>query len=196
MEGYETIADDLLAKDVVNHGPVEEEFGREAWKRRQSEFINAFSDLEWNVDSTLADGDIAAIRYTVKGTHTACLENIERIRPGNSCGTLYGDPRHGLIAKGHFVEHCTGKQLHNLRHYPDQSPPLVTVGIIGSSPATRTDPFQGVYGPPSRCSELLFPTPVRPTSATFSPRCFTRDNVYRSHPHHSEATSSIFTSSQ
>jgi predicted ester cyclase len=76
MENYETIADELHSDDVVNHGQDEDDFGRESWKRRQAQFINAFSDMEWTIQAALADGDYAAIRYTFTGIHTGQLENI------------------------------------------------------------------------------------------------------------------------
>ena len=46
MDNYELIADELLAEDVVNHGPAEDDFGREAYKRRQAQFVDAFTDME------------------------------------------------------------------------------------------------------------------------------------------------------
>jgi predicted ester cyclase len=76
MENYETIADDLHSDDVVNHGPVEDDHGRAAWKRRQAQFVDAFSDIEWTVDAVLADEDYGAVRYTFTGTHTSQLEGI------------------------------------------------------------------------------------------------------------------------
>jgi hypothetical protein len=76
MENYEAIADELHAEDIVNHGSIEDDFGREAWKRRQAQFISAFSDVEWTVEAALADGDFAAVRYTFDSTHTSQLENI------------------------------------------------------------------------------------------------------------------------
>ena len=44
MENYEAIADELHSEDVVNHGPVEDDHGPEGWKRRQAQFISAFSE--------------------------------------------------------------------------------------------------------------------------------------------------------
>ena len=76
MENYETIADELLADDHVNHG-VEDDHGRDGWKKRNAEFLDAFSDLEWKVESALADSDMGSIRYTVTGVHSRVFENIE-----------------------------------------------------------------------------------------------------------------------
>ncbi|MDP6228681.1 MAG: ester cyclase [Dehalococcoidia bacterium] len=76
MENYEAIADELHSENIVNHGSIEDDFGREAWKRRQAQFINAFSDVEWKVEAALADEDFAAVRYTFTGTHTSQLESV------------------------------------------------------------------------------------------------------------------------
>ncbi len=77
MENYEAIADELHSEDVVSHGQDEDDLGREAWKRRQAQFINAFSDMGWTIDSMHADGDFSAVRYTFTGTHTGQLEGIQ-----------------------------------------------------------------------------------------------------------------------
>jgi steroid delta-isomerase-like uncharacterized protein len=75
MENYEQIADELLADDHINHG-VEDDYGREGWKKRNAEFLDAFSDLDWHVEAALADGDTGSIRYTVRGVHSGDFENI------------------------------------------------------------------------------------------------------------------------
>ena len=76
MENYELIADELLAEDVVNHGPVEDDFGREAYISRQAQFLDAFTDMALTVDEAFADGDMGCLRYTFTGTHTGALESI------------------------------------------------------------------------------------------------------------------------
>ena len=53
MDNYELIADELLA-----HGPGEDDFGQDAYKRRQAQFLGAFTDMEWTVEEAIADGDI------------------------------------------------------------------------------------------------------------------------------------------
>ncbi|MDP6494603.1 MAG: ester cyclase [Dehalococcoidia bacterium] len=78
MGNYEAIDAELHSDDLVNHGPNEDDVGREAWKRRQTQFVNAFSDMERTVDAVLADGDYGALRYTFTGTHTSELEGIPR----------------------------------------------------------------------------------------------------------------------
>ncbi len=50
MDNYELIVDELLAEDVVTQGPGGDDFGQEAYKRRQAQFLDAFTDMEWTVD--------------------------------------------------------------------------------------------------------------------------------------------------
>ena len=76
MDNYELIADELLAANVLNHGPGEDDFGREAFKRRQAQFLDAFTDMQWTVDHVFADGDMGCVRYKISGTHTGALESI------------------------------------------------------------------------------------------------------------------------
>ena len=76
MENYELIADELLAEDVVNHGPGKDDFGREAYKRRQAQFLDSFTNMKWTVDAAFADGNMGCVRYTFAGIHTGALESI------------------------------------------------------------------------------------------------------------------------
>lgn len=76
MDNYELVADELLAEDAVNRGPDEDDHGREAFKQRQAQFLDAFTDKEWTVDASFADGDMGCFRYTFAGTHTGALESI------------------------------------------------------------------------------------------------------------------------
>ena len=76
MDNYELIADELLAEDVVNNGPSEDDFGREAYKRRQAQFLDAFTDMKWTIEEAFADGDLGCVRYTFVGTHISSLGSI------------------------------------------------------------------------------------------------------------------------
>lgn len=76
MDNYELIADELLAEDVVNHGLGEDDFGREAYKRRQAQFLKAFTEMEWTANEAFADGDMGCVSYTFAGTHTGPMGSI------------------------------------------------------------------------------------------------------------------------
>ena len=71
-----SIADDLLADNVVLHnfGVVLE--GREAWKETMTPFFTGFPDLDMPIEFTVAEGDKIAVRWTATGTHTGDFRGI------------------------------------------------------------------------------------------------------------------------
>jgi predicted ester cyclase len=70
---YES-ADELLAADVVNHGPgVPPTRGTEGIKRQAALLRTAMPDLEVLLNDQVAEGDRVASRWTGRGTHTGPL---------------------------------------------------------------------------------------------------------------------------
>lgn len=72
------LIDDLFAEDFVEHGP----FGREtrglAENREAFEaFLSAFPDIEATVENIVAEGDTAAMRVTLRGTHEGEFMGLE-----------------------------------------------------------------------------------------------------------------------
>ncbi|MFI5609455.1 ester cyclase [Amycolatopsis sp. NPDC051903] len=62
------LLDELLTPDAVNHGPTDEP-AREAVVGADKIVRAAFSDAVLHVDDMLIDGDKAAVRWTITGTH-------------------------------------------------------------------------------------------------------------------------------
>ncbi|MEV6903456.1 ester cyclase [Amycolatopsis sp. NPDC051372] len=60
--------DQLLTPDAVNHGPADAP-AREALVGADEIVRSAFSDAELHVDDILVEGDKAAVRWTLTGTH-------------------------------------------------------------------------------------------------------------------------------
>jgi len=70
---YET-ADELMAADIINHGPgVPPTRGTEGIKRQAALLRTAIPDLETVLNDQIADGDRVASRWTGRGTHTGPL---------------------------------------------------------------------------------------------------------------------------
>ena len=71
-----TIADELLADNVVLHnfGVVVE--GREDWKQTMTPFFTGFPDLNIPIEFTVAEGDKIVVRWTATGTHTGDFRGI------------------------------------------------------------------------------------------------------------------------
>lgn len=65
------IMDELYATDFVMHGNTESEEirGLKNVKQSMSEYLNAFPDLHYTLDDIIVEGDKAAVRCTVTGTH-------------------------------------------------------------------------------------------------------------------------------
>jgi predicted ester cyclase len=70
---YET-ADELMAPDIINHGPgVPPVSGTEGIKRQAALLRAAMPDLEVVLNDQVAEGDRVASRWTGRGTHTGPL---------------------------------------------------------------------------------------------------------------------------
>jgi predicted ester cyclase len=70
---YET-ADDLMAPDIINHGPgVPPVSGTEGIKRQAALLRTAMPDLEVVLNDQVAEDDRVASRWTGRGTHTGPL---------------------------------------------------------------------------------------------------------------------------
>jgi len=65
------VMDELYATDFVMHGSTVEGdiHGLRDIKKSMSEYLNAFPDLHYTLDDMVVEGDKAAIRCTVTGTH-------------------------------------------------------------------------------------------------------------------------------
>lgn len=60
------IADDFVEHEVFPGMPT----GKEAPRAAMKMFTAAFPDFEMSADETIAEGDVVAVRGTVRGTHT------------------------------------------------------------------------------------------------------------------------------
>jgi steroid delta-isomerase-like uncharacterized protein len=69
-KGDMAAADAVLSSDFVNHNPA---FGhppdRDGYKQTVTQLRQAFPDLSMTVELLLAEGDKAAVRFRVRGTH-------------------------------------------------------------------------------------------------------------------------------
>ncbi|WP_306052487.1 ester cyclase [Natronococcus wangiae] len=74
----ETI-DELFAESFVLHDPssADEPRGRDDYREYVETYRAAFPDLEYTVETVIAEDDIAALRYTAHGTHEGELLGLE-----------------------------------------------------------------------------------------------------------------------
>ena len=62
---------EFYASDYVYHGPGNQELrGRDGIRGLWAGFFGGFPDLNASVDQLIGEGDLLAMRWTVRGTHT------------------------------------------------------------------------------------------------------------------------------
>jgi steroid delta-isomerase-like uncharacterized protein len=68
---------EILAEDVVEHGAHEELHGFEEIVEFRDAHFESFPDYSGIADAVIAEDDIVAVRYTVRGTHTGEYQDVE-----------------------------------------------------------------------------------------------------------------------
>ena len=69
-QGRLEVADELFADDFVDHGPMGDVEGREAFKSLVAQWRSAVPDVHCTVENVIVDGDDAAWLVRTTGTHT------------------------------------------------------------------------------------------------------------------------------
>ena len=67
--GNDSIANEILAPDYVDHTHPEREAGSEHVKQEVSMFHTAFPDAHMTVEQMICEGDTVAFRFVMHGTH-------------------------------------------------------------------------------------------------------------------------------
>jgi steroid delta-isomerase-like uncharacterized protein len=78
-KGHLAVLDEIMAIDHDDHDPARpagDAGGREQTKRTVAAYRAAFPDLQFTVESMLADGDTVVTRWTIRGTQSGLLEGI------------------------------------------------------------------------------------------------------------------------
>lgn len=110
-QGNWAAADELLAPDVVMHHPSSPEpvRGSEAVKGFLGAFRAGFPDLNMTVEDVFAEDNNVAVRWRVRGTHTADLFGIEPTgKQMNVAGISIFRIANGKIAEDRVSEDSLG----------------------------------------------------------------------------------------
>lgn len=118
--------DELVAEDFAHHAPFPTPQGREGFRQFIASFREAFPDATSTTEDTVIDGDKAALRYTMRGTHK---------------GEFLG-----VAATGKQVE-VSGISIYRVAHgkvtdewaQPDMLGVLQQLGVVAQDPAGATD---------------------------------------------------------
>lgn len=76
-EGQLELIDEFCTPDVVDHGPLGERRGREALKEQMRYIRTAFAEFTATVDEIVGEGDVVAMRVTLRGVHEGEFMGIE-----------------------------------------------------------------------------------------------------------------------
>ena len=69
-QGNLDAADELFAEDFVDHGPMGDVAGREAFKAMVGQWRSGVPDVHCEIENVIVDGDRAAWLVRTTGTHT------------------------------------------------------------------------------------------------------------------------------
>ena len=114
----ESEADNYVFVGPGAPGPMNGDQGR-AYAQN---FINAFSDLHFEVTRTIADGDLVVVNWIGRGTHTGPLGTP-------SGGAIPPTHKHATVPGSNTYEFKNGKVVHN-QTYWDMVGLLAQLGLM------------------------------------------------------------------
>jgi predicted ester cyclase len=68
--GNLSVADELFAEDFIDHGPMGDIHGREAFKELVAQWRSAVPDVQCELENIFSEGDLAGWLVRTTGTHT------------------------------------------------------------------------------------------------------------------------------
>ena len=76
-KGNIAVVDDLIAPNWVFYGPSGQEIkGQEGFRQLVAMLRNAFPDLHMRIEDIVAEGDMVAVRYIMRGTFKGKLRDM------------------------------------------------------------------------------------------------------------------------
>jgi ketosteroid isomerase-like protein/predicted ester cyclase len=116
-QGRLEVADELFADDYVDHGPMGDLSGREAFKQLVAQWRDAVPDVHCEIDTVIAQGDLCAWLVRTTGTHTG--DGLGFPATGKRFHTVSANI--GRFRDGKAVEHWAEQGLF---------PMLAQIGVI------------------------------------------------------------------
>jgi predicted ester cyclase len=95
------VADELMTEDFVDHGPMGDIRGREAFKELVARWRDAVPDVHCEVEHVFADGDHVGWIVRTTGTHTG--DGLGVPATGRSFETVSANV--GILRDGRAAEH-------------------------------------------------------------------------------------------
>ena len=116
-DGRLEVADELFAEDYVDHGPMGDVSGREAFKQMVAQWRGAVPDVHCELSNVVVEGDTAAWLVHTTGTHTG--DGLGFPATGKPFRTVSANM--GRFQDGRAVEHWAEQGMLSM---------LVQVGIL------------------------------------------------------------------
>lgn len=104
-KGNYEMADELMAADIINHGPgVPPASGTDGIKRQAALLRTAIPDMEVLLNDQVAEGDRVVSRWTGRGTHTGPLNLATGTVPATGNSISFDEIRIDRHFNGRIVE--------------------------------------------------------------------------------------------
>ena len=118
------VADELFASDFVDHGPMGEVQGLDAFKELVAMWRAAVPDVHCTVENWFESGDMAGWNVRVTGTHTGEMMGI----PATGRSFEYVTPNIGRFAGGKAAEHWADQGMFQF---------LTQIGALAPQPGAQ-----------------------------------------------------------
>lgn len=91
------LVEELYAEDAVEHDPFGDHSGRPTIRENMERVLSAFPDISATVEDVVGEGDLVAMRVTLRGTHEGEFMGVEptgrEFEVGNAVFTRLEDGR-------------------------------------------------------------------------------------------------------
>ena len=119
-QGRMEAVDELMAEDFVDHGPMGDVNGREAFKGVVMAWRSAVPDVRCDVDNIFQDGELAGWTVRTTGTHTG--DGLGFPATGKSFDTVSANI--GRMRDGQAVEHWSEQGIFPMLAQIGMLPPM------------------------------------------------------------------------
>ena len=120
IRGNMNALDEVFTSDAVFQSPpIINIKGLEAFKQGITGFRQAFTNIHWDWDEVISDGNTAVHRYTIRGKHTGTLPEIPLSPTGKE-----------IIMKGCAVYHLKNDKIYEFIEYLDWLGMMQQLGAI------------------------------------------------------------------
>jgi predicted ester cyclase len=122
IRGNMNALDEVFTSDAVFQSPpIINIKGLKAFKQGITGFRQAFTDIHWDWDEVISEGNTAVHRYTIRGKHTGKLPEVPVSPAGNE-----------VVIKGCVVYHLKNGKIYEFIEYLDWLGMLQQLGAIPS----------------------------------------------------------------